>query len=76
MSGADDLGPLAERYKSLLVLKPDSARGPEARYANASKFIKEDAVVRVAPAFRHELKATPRPLSLCGTMIPHASANR
>ena len=43
------------------VLKPDRARGPEARYADANEFIEEDAAVRVASAFWHELKATPRP---------------
>ena len=41
------------------VLKPDSTRGLEARYAYANEFIEEDAAVRVASAFRHELKARP-----------------
>ena len=55
MSDADEFGLLAERYEGLPVLKLDPARGPEARYADAYEFIEEDAVVRVAPAFRHEL---------------------
>ena len=44
------------------VLKPDRARGLEARRGEAHEFIEEDAVVRLASAFRHELKVTPRPL--------------
>ena len=43
------------------VLKPDRARGLEARRGEAHEFIEEDAVVRLASAFRHELRATPRP---------------
>ena len=61
MSDADEFGLLAERYAGPLVLKPDHARGLEARYADAHEFIEEDAVVRVASAFWHEVKATPRP---------------
>ena len=59
MSDADEFGLLAEGYEGLLVFKPDRARGPEARYADANEFIKENAAVRVASAFRHELNATP-----------------
>ena len=61
MGDADEFGLLAERYEALPVLKPDHARGPEARRGEANEFIEEDAAVRVASAFRHELKATPRP---------------
>ena len=61
MSDADEFVLLAERYKGLPVLKPDRASGLEARYADAHEFIEEDAAVRVASAFWHELKATPRP---------------
>ena len=56
MSDSDEFVLLAERYESLPVLKSDSARGFEARYADADKLIKENAVVRVASAFRHELE--------------------
>jgi hypothetical protein len=45
----------------MLVLKPDRAGGLEARYTDANKFIKENAAVRVASAFRHELKAASSP---------------
>ena len=43
------------------MLEPDHARGPEARRGEAHELIEEDAVVRVDSAFRHELKASPRP---------------
>ena len=56
MSDADELVLLAERYESLPVLKSDSARGFEARYADADKLIEENAVVRITPAFWHELE--------------------
>ena len=64
MSDADEFGLLAEWYEGLLVLEPDHARGLEARYTDANKFVEEDAVVRIASAFRHELKAAPR--AFCG----------
>jgi hypothetical protein len=47
MSDADEFVLSAERYDSLPVLKSDSARGLEARYPDANKFIEEDAAVRV-----------------------------
>jgi hypothetical protein len=50
------------------------ARGPEARYADANKFIEEDAAVRVASAFWHGFKVT---LGLCQHrcgIIPHVIA--
>ena len=53
----------------LPVLKPDRARGLEARYADANEFIEEDAAVRVASAFWHELKATPLPT--CAVSLYH-----
>jgi hypothetical protein len=63
MREADEFGLLAERYVGPLVLKPDRARGLEARYADANEFVEEDAAVRVASAFGHELKlASPEPL--------------
>jgi hypothetical protein len=58
MSDADEFVLLAERYEGLPVLKPDRARGAEARYADARKLIEENAVVRVASACRHEFEAT------------------
>src|SRR5271169_4331465 len=61
VSDADEFVLLAERYEGLPVLKPDRACGAETRYADAHKLIEENAAVRVASAFRHELKATPRP---------------
>ena len=75
MGDADELLFVTEGDDAMPVLKPDRARGPEARRGEAHEFIEEDAAVRVASAFRHELKATPRP-SLCGIMIPHMSAHR
>jgi hypothetical protein len=54
---------VTEGDDAMPVLKPDRARGPEARRGDAYEFIEEDAVVSVAPAFRHELKATPRLLT-------------
>jgi hypothetical protein len=41
-----------------LVLKPNRARSPQARRVEAQEFIEEDAAVRVASAFRHELRST------------------
>jgi hypothetical protein len=61
MSDADEFVLLAERYEDLPVLKPDRARGADARYADAHKLIEENAAVRVASAFWHELKAALRP---------------
>ena len=60
MGDADELLFVTEGDNAMPVLKPDRARGPEARYGEANKFIEENAVVRVASAFWHELKATPR----------------
>ena len=73
MSDADEFVLLAERYEDLPVLKSDHARGLEARRGHAHELIEEDAAVRVASAFRHELKATPFP---CGIIIPLTSYNR
>jgi hypothetical protein len=50
---------VAEGDHALAVLKPDRARGLEARRGEAHKLIEENAAVRVASAFRHELKAAP-----------------
>ena len=71
MGDADELLFVTEGDDAMPVLKPDRARGPEARYADANKFIEENAAVRVASAFWHELKATPRH-HLCGIIIPQA----
>lgn len=74
MSDADEFVLLAERYDGLPVLKSDSARGLEARYAEANKFVKEDAAIRVDSAFWHELKATVP----CATTVRyhHTTGNR
>jgi hypothetical protein len=55
MSDADEFVLLAKRYDDLLVLKFNSARGPEARHADADKLVEEDATVRVDSAFWHDL---------------------
>ena len=60
MGDADELLFVTEGDSAMPVLKPNSARGLEARYAYANEFIEEDAAVRVASAFRHELMAMPR----------------
>ena len=52
---------VAEGDDAMPVLKPDRARGLEARRVEAQEFVEEDAAVRIDPAFWHELKATPRP---------------
>ena len=75
MGDADELLFVTEGDNAMPVLKPDRAYGPQARYADAKKFVEENAVTRIDRAFWHELKAAPRP-SLCGTMIPQTSANR
>jgi hypothetical protein len=72
MREADEFGLLAERYVGPLVLKPNQARGLEARYADANEFIEEDATVRVSSAFWHEFKAMlGLRHHLCGIIIPH-----
>ena len=75
MGDADELLFLTEGDDAMLVLKPDRARGLEARRGDAHEFIKEDAGVRAASAFRHEFWAPPRRNSW-GIEIPHASARR
>ena len=52
---------VTEGDNAMPVLKPDRARGLEARRGEAHEFVEEDAAVRVASAFWHEFKATPRP---------------
>ena len=46
MGDADELLFVTEGDDAMPVLKPDSARGLEARYAYANEFIEEDAAVR------------------------------
>ena len=46
---------LAKGDDALPVLKPDRARGLQARYAPANKSVEENAVTRIDRAFRHEL---------------------
>jgi hypothetical protein len=74
MGDVDEFDLPAERYEGLLVLKPDRARGLEARYADAYEFIEEDAVVRVAPAFRHKLKL--RLAASCAVSLYHKQSQR
>ena len=62
-----------EGDNAMLVLRPDRARGLEARRVEAQEFVEEGAAVRVGPAFGHEVKATPRP-PVCGIRIPHSCA--
>ncbi len=61
MGDADELLFVTEGDNAMSVLKPDSARGPQARYADANKFVEENAAARIDRAFWHELKAAPRP---------------
>ena len=75
MSDADEFVLLAERYEGLPVLKSDSARGAEARYADAHKLIEENAVSASLPRFGMNLRLR-LARHLCGIMIPHTSANR
>jgi hypothetical protein len=56
MRDADEFGLLAERCVGPSVLKPNQARGFEARYADPNKFIEESARIRIDPAFWHKLK--------------------
>src|SRR5580704_1726157 len=51
---ADELFFVTEGDDAMPVLKSDSARGLEARCGEAEEFVKENAAVRVASAFRHE----------------------
>ena len=55
MSDADELLFVPEGDNAMPVLKPDRARGSEARYADANELIEEYAAIRVASAFWHEL---------------------
>ena len=47
MGEADELLFLTEGDDAMLVLKPNRARGLEARYADAHEFIEENAAVRI-----------------------------
>ena len=57
MGDADELLFLTEGDDAMLVLKPNRARGLEARYADANEFIEENAAVRIDPTFWHEFNA-------------------
>ena len=61
---------VTEGDNAMPVLKPDRARGLEARRGEAHELIEEDAAVRVATAFGHELAVH----HLCGINIPQAIA--
>ena len=72
MGDADELLFLTEGNNAMPVLKPDRACGFKARRLEAHEFIEENAAVRVASAFGHELGyAWPRH-HLCGIIIPQA----
>ena len=75
MGDADELLFVTKGDDAMPVLKPDRARGLEARCGEAHELIEEDAAGRVASAFRHELKAM-LVRYLFGIMIPNASAHR
>jgi hypothetical protein len=75
MGDADELLFVTEGDDALPVLKPDRARGLEARYADANELVEEDASIRVASALWHESKATlGLRHHLCGIIIPQAIA--
>ena len=57
MGDADELLFLTEGDDAMPVLKPDRARGLEARRGKARQFVEEDASVRIDPAFWHEVTA-------------------
>jgi hypothetical protein len=63
-----------QRYYGPLVLEPNHACSFEARRGDAHEFIKEDAGVRVASAFRHELRLR-LSCHLCGIEIPQVSVH-
>ena len=54
----------AEGDNAMPVIEPDRPRGLEARRGEAHELVEEDAVVRVASTFGHELNAAPRPPSV------------
>ena len=56
MGDADELLFVAEGDDAMPVLKPDRARGPQARRGEAQEFIEEDAAVRIAPRFGMNLR--------------------
>jgi hypothetical protein len=60
MGDGDEPVLLPKPNDSLPVLKSNSARGLEARHGEAQELVEEDALVRVASAFRHELEAAVR----------------
>ena len=56
---------VTKRNDAMPVLNRDRARGLEARRGEAREFVEEDAAVRVASAFGHELRlrlAAPPPV--------------
>jgi hypothetical protein len=64
---------LVEGDDAMPVLKPDGARGPEARRGKAHQVIKEDAANRIDPASWHKLKLR-LANHLCGITTPQAIA--
>ena len=74
MDDADELLFVAEGDNTQPVLKPNRARGLEARRGEAREFVEEDAAVRVASAFRHEFELRLVCAIPCGIIIPQAIA--
>jgi hypothetical protein len=70
MGDADELLFLTEGDDPVPVLKPDRARGLEARRGKARQFIEEDAAARVGSAFRQKLKANASPVT-CAVSLYH-----
>ena len=58
MGDADELLFVTEGDDAVPVLKPNRARGLEARRGEAHEFVEEKAAVRVGSAFRHEFATT------------------
>jgi len=71
MGDAEELLFVTEGDDALPVLKPDRARGLEARRGKARQFVEEDAAVRVASAFWHEFEATLGPSHYCAVSLYH-----
>ena len=73
MGDADELLFVTEGDDAMPVLKPDRARGLEARRGEAHEFVEEDAVSASLPRFGMTLRLRLRP-HLCGIIIPQTIA--
>ena len=70
MGDADELLFVTEGDYALPVLKPDRARGLEARRGEAHELIEEDALSASLPRFGMKLRLR-LARRVCGIMIPH-----